>query len=94
MAGAFFKLARAQPEQAFTVGILLSKGELASRASSTVAGSPVAANVQHQLLGLLCDKLLRLKKVDKLRDVLQLCLRLNECGRQDNVAETETVVEA
>ena len=43
-----------------------------SSGSSTAAGTMVAANVQHQILVLLYDKMLRYKKPEKLRDILAL----------------------
>ena len=70
-ATAFFKLARATQEQAFTVGLLRSKSDLVS--PGLLAGDTVSANVQHQIIALFYDKMLRAKKADKMRDLLHVC---------------------
>ena len=71
LAAKFFRLARASPENAFTLGLLNMKSELMSR--STTAGVTVSASVQHQVVSLFYDKYLRLKKADRLRDLLYVC---------------------
>ena len=67
-----YKLACCSPGK-FCVGLLRKKGSSMQSGEADVMGATVASSVQHQVVALVYDKVLRCKKADKLQLFMTRC---------------------